>query len=350
MYKLPIDIDIETKEILKSAIIANANLAQLRATLNRLPNPRIILNAITLIEAKESSEIENIITTFDDLYKELTLKDTMYPSAKEVLNYRKSIIEGCRLVESSGFISTNMIAQIHHIIEPERGSIRKTLGTVIMNSKTKEIIHTPPQTEKEVRDYLANLEEYINNHEDDIDPLIRMAVIHMQFEMIHPFYDGNGRVGRVLNLMYLFLTKKLEVPILYLSRYIINNKEVYYELLKEAGQSTKAVRKFILFMLDAVNVTSVETMNFVEEILESFDVTTDLIKKKLPKIYSRELVEAIYYEFYTKNEYFAKELNISRNTATTYLKALEKIGILGSEKIGIEVIYKNLRLFELTGK
>lgn len=350
MYKLPIDIDIETKEILKSAIIANANLAQLRATLNRLPNPRIILNAITLIEAKESSEIENIITTFDDLYKELTLKDTMYPSAKEVLNYRKSIIEGCRLVESSGFISTNMIAQIHHIIEPERGSIRKTLGTAIMNSKTKEIIHTPPQTEKEVRDYLANLEEYINHHEDDIDPLIRMAVIHMQFEMIHPFYDGNGRVGRVLNLMYLFLTKKLEVPILYLSRYIINNKEVYYDLLKEAGESTEAVTKFILFMLDAVNVTSVETMQFVEEVLKSFEVTTDLIKKELPKIYSRELVEAIYYEFYTKNEYFAKELSVSRNTATTYLKSLEKIGILKSEKIGIEVIYKNLRLFELTGK
>ena len=350
MYKLPLTVDIETKEILKSAINANSCLAELRATLNRLPNPRIILNAITLIEAKESSEIENIITTFDDLYKELTLKDTMYPSAKEVLNYRKSIIEGCRLVDSSGFISTNIIAQIHHIIEPERGSIRKTAGTVIMNSRTKEVIHTPPQTEKEIRDYLANLEEYINNHTDDIDPLIKMAIIHMQFEMIHPFYDGNGRVGRVLNLLYLFLTKKLEVPVLYLSRYIINHKELYYELLKEAGELPEAAIKFILFMLDAITVTSTETMNFVKEILESFEETSALIKQHLPKIYSRSLVEAIYYEFYTKNEYFSNELNISRNTATTYLKSLEEVGVLKSEKIGKEVIYKNLRLFELTGK
>jgi Fic family protein len=348
MYKLPLKIDIETKEVLKSAIRANSCLAELRATLNQLPNPRIILNAITLIEAKESSEIENIITTFDDLYKELTLKDTMYPSAKEVLNYRKSIIEGCRLVGSSGFISTNIITQIHHMIEPERGSIRKTTGTVIMNSRTKEVVHTPPQTENETRDYLANLEEYINDHTDDIDPLIKMAIIHMQFEMIHPFYDGNGRVGRVLNLMYLFLTKKLEVPVLYLSRYIINNKGLYYELLKKAGENQETAIEFILFILDAVTVTSTETMNFVKEILESFEVTSAMIKLHLPKIYSRELVEAIYYEFYTKNQYFANELSVSRNTATTYLKSLEEVGILKSEKIGKEVIYKNLRLFELT--
>jgi Fic family protein len=347
---LPLKIDIESKEILKSAIRANSCLAELRATLNRLPNPRIILNAITLIEAKESSEIENIITTYDDLYKELTLKDTMYPNAKEVLNYRRSIIEGCRLVYSSGFISTNIITQIHHIIEPERGSVRKTTGTVIMNSRTKEVIHTPPQTEMEIRDYLANLEEYINDHTDDIDPLIKMAVIHLQFEMIHPFYDGNGRVGRVLNLMYLFLTKKLEVPVLYLSRYIINNKDQYYELLKEAGEFPDTVTKFILFILDAVTTTSTETMNFVEEILVSFEETSDLIKQHLPKIYSKELVEAIYYEFYTKNEYFANELNISRNTATKYLKSLEEVGILKSEKIGKEVIYKNLKLFKLAGK
>lgn len=350
MYTLPISEDFETKEILKAAIYANSNLSELKATLNRLPNPIIILNAITMIEAKESSEIENILTTFDELYKELTLKDTKFINAKEVLNYRKSIIEGCRSVKENGFISVNMISGIHQIIEPEKGSIRKTAGTVIMNSRTREVVHIPPQSENEIREYLANLEKYINNHQDGIDSLIRMAIIHLQFEMIHPFYDGNGRVGRVLNLMYLYLTKKLEVPVLYLSRYIIRHKDIYYQLLKESGDSTEGIKKFILFMLEAVTVTSVETLNFIESILKSQDEIAAMIKLKAPKLYSKELIDSLFYEFTTKNEHFAKSLEVSRNTAMTYLKTLERIGVLRSEKIGKEVIYKNTRLFDLVEK
>lgn len=346
MYKLPIKTDLETKGILKKALIANAQLAELRGTLKQLPNPRIILNAITMREAKESSGIENILTTYDDLYKEMSIGNSGNPNAKEVLNYRTAISDACSMVREKGFISTNMLIGVHGIIEPQRRGIRKIEGTVIKNTSTNEVVHTPPQKEGEILEYMSNLEHYINDSSDSVDPLIRMGLIYLQFEMIHPFYDGNGRIGRVLNLMYLNLAGKLEAPILYLSKYIIDNKKEYYTLLRNANKSEDAIPKFIEYMLAAVHVMSGETMLLIENLLESMALTRETIKKQAPRIYSRELVDSIFYEFYTKNEFIQKEMGVSRNSATKYLKQLEAIGVLKSEQIGREVIYKNVRLFE----
>ena len=252
MYKLPIEsLDLNRIDIFEQLVNATESLGILKGTLNKLPNPNIILNVITLKEAKESSEIENIITTYDELYKEMILKDKSNPNAKEVLNYRSAINLGNRLVQEKNMITTNMINEIHHLIEPNKGDIRKQKGTVIMNTKTGEILHTPPQTYEEIMEYLKNLEEFINL-ENKVNPLIKMALIHLQFEMIHPYYNGNGRTGRVLNLMYLKLSDKLDIPILYLSKYIIENRNEYYNLLNRAGKSEENILEFIIYMLKAI--------------------------------------------------------------------------------------------------
>lgn len=347
MYGLPLQIDLETKAILRASSKANEKLAELKGTVRQLPNPKILLNAVTLREAKESSEIENIVTTYDDLYREMALKSQDGLGAKEVLNYRSALTHGCNLVEKNGFISTNTIVAVHNIIDDTAGGIRQRPGTTIINSKTRETIHTPLQGEDEIREYLKNLEDYINDDTDEVDSLIRMAVIHLQFEMIHPFYDGNGRTGRILNIMYLYLTEKLEQPILYLSKYIIENKDLYYDLLMRSNDSEEVIGEFVEYILKGIEETSIDTMIFIKALLESIENTASLIQDKLPKLYSKELVEALFFEFYTKNEYLRNALDISRNTATKYLQELESIGILRGEQIGKERIYKNIKLFEL---
>ena len=347
MYKLPIEsLDLNRIDIFEQLVNATESLGILKGTLNKLPNPNIILNVITLKEAKESSEIENIITTYDELYKEMILKDKSNPNAKEVLNYRSAINLGNRLVQEKNMITTNMINEIHHLIEPNKGDIRRQGGTVIMNTKTGEILHIPPQNYEEIIEYLKNLEEFINL-EDKINPLIKMALIHLQFEMIHPYYDGNGRTGRVLNLMYLKLSDKLDIPILYLSKYIIENRNEYYNLLNRAGKSEENILEFIIYMLKAIEKTSKYTLTLIDNIIEAMENTKKTLKEKLPKIYSKDLLELLFFEFYTKNEYIRNKLDISRQTATTYLKQLEKVGILSSEKIGKEIIYKNISLFKI---
>ena len=292
MYKLPIEnLDLNKIDIFEQLVKATESLGILKGTLNKLPNPNIILNVITLKEAKESSEIENIITTYDELYKEMILKDKSNPNAKEVLNYRSAINLGNHLVQEKNMITTNMINEIHH--------------------------------------------------------LIKMALIHLQFEMIHPYYDGNGRTGRVLNLMYLKLSDKLDTPILYLSKYIIENRSEYYNLLNKAGKSKKDILEFIIYMLKAIEKTSKYTLTLIDNIIDAMNNTKKILKDKLPKIYSKDLLELLFFEFYTKNEYIRAKLNISRQTATSYLKQLEEVGILSSEKIGKEIIYKNISLFKI---
>ena len=300
-----------------------------------------------ILEAKESSEIENIVTTYDRIFKEIILHNDD-KEAKAVVNYRFAIHRGLHLVKEQGFISTNTFVEIHRIVEPEVGDIRKILGTIIMNTKTKEVVHTPPQNEEEIRYYLSSLENYINDDSlENIDPLIKMPLIHFMFESIHPFHDGNGRTGRILNVLYLVLKDKLSEPILYLSKFINTNKASYYEYLNRMQKDINDYKDYVLFMLNAIESTSEYTINFIDRLKEKMNDVKNIIKLKLPKIYSDSLVEYLFNDFYTKNEYFRTKLNLSRNTASKYLHLLVEQGILIEKKVGKETIYKNAYLYEL---
>ena len=345
MHKLPLKTNLNSVDVLLQLNKATNKLGELNGILRTLLNPRILLSSIVLGESKASSKIENIFTTYDELYQEMTASlDNQ--SAKEVLRYREAINIGTKIVSEKNIITTNDIILLHHIIEPEKGDIRKLPGTVIKNAKTGEIVHTPPQNETDIRMYLQNLEEYINTN-NEYDPLINMAVIHYQFEAIHPFYDGNGRTGRILNVLFLLLKDKLKIPVIYLSKYINDNKHEYYQLLKDIQNDEDEIEKFVIYMLKAVEEMSIFTIKYIKSLNETIEITRKIIKKELPKIYSAEVVDAIFYEFYTKNEYFRKTLGISRNTASSYLNQLVNIGVLSKEKVGKEMIYKNVQMFIL---
>lgn len=349
MYKLPLDIELYTIETLKKLSDVNFKIGELKGILNQLPNPEILLNAITLGEAKDSSEIENIITTYDELYKEMANPSSSFGAAKEVLRYHRAIMTGYNYIKENGFISIRLIKDIQNEIEINKSGIRKLPGTVIKNTRTGEIIYTPPQSETEIHDYLSNLEQYINLN-NEYDPLINMGVIHYQFEAIHPFYDGNGRTGRVINILYLVMKSKISYPVLYLSRYIIRNKEQYYKLLQESEHDIYKIIEFVQYMLQGIKETAEFTIDFINEIVKSMDATTKKMKEVLPKLYSNDLVEYLYSNFYTKNELFKDEFGITRQTASIRLKELEKSGFLYSEQIGKETIYINVALMELMNK
>jgi Fic family protein len=266
--------------------------------------------------------------------------------AKEVVNYRSAIWHGYESISKYGFLSINMIIEIQGLIEQNRAGIRKLPGTVLMNEATGAVIYTPPSGEKEILDLMSNLEDYMNNSTDEVDPLIKLAVIHYQFESIHPFYDGNGRTGRIINVLYLVMKDLLDSPILYLSKYIIRNKEQYYRLLQGITKDEKW-EDWVFFMIKGIEETAKETLALVKEINELMLLTANRIKELLPRIYSRELVELIFFEFYTKTNYIENGLKVSRKTAANYLKQLEEHGFLSSEKLGRERIYKNIQLFEV---
>ena len=347
MTKLPFNFNFDDVEILKALNNANHKLGQLNGAINLLPNPYVIFNAITLGEAKESSEIENIVTTFDEIFKEMTYSKSN-PASKEVLNYRQAMLTGFNLLKENGFISINHIIQIHHIVESEVGDLRKLPGTVIMNTKTGEVLHTPPQNQEEIEEYLSNLEKYINIPElQDIDPILKMAVIHFQFESIHPFYDGNGRTGRMLNILYLTLAKKIDLPILYLSKYINQNRSKYYECLNEVQGDINKLKSYLMFMIEGVYQMSEFTLKFIDSFMKTMNQASELVKEKCPKFYSQELIDHLFFDFYTKNEFLCKKLSITRNTASKYLHELTAAGLLIEEKIGKNKIFKNAFLYNL---
>jgi len=325
---------------------ANRALAELKGYADTIPNKYILINAIMINEAKDSSEIENIITTHDDLYKAMSDVPGATPAAKEVVSYRRALWHGYEQVKSREMLTTNMIVDIQEIIEKNGAGIRKLSGTVLRNEKTGEIVYTPPVGEDEIRRLLANLEKYINDDDNDIDPLIKLAVIHFQFESIHPFYDGNGRTGRIINILYLVLKQLLDSPILYLSSYIIRNKSEYYKLLQEV-RTKQNWEAWIVYILKGVEQTSSETLKLIRDINMEIEIMSKEIKERLPKIYSKELLELLFYEFYTKTVYIEKGLSVTRKTAAGYLSSLEKEGFLASEKIGKERIYKNTRLYRI---
>ena len=344
---LPPKADIESKRILNQAIKSNVELARLKGYCSLLPNETILLNSIVLKEARTSSEIENIITTQDNLYKALAETKTEIDTAtKEVLNYRSAIWFGFNELAKKGFLSLNTILRIQSQLEGNNAGVRKLPGTSLMNDQTGEIIYTPPDDEKVILKLLSNLEKYINQ-ENKLDPLIQMSIIHYQFESIHPFYDGNGRTGRIINVLYLVQKELLRTPILYLSEYIIKHKDKYYELLQKV-RIENAWEEWILFILKAVEATAKDTLDMISSIMQLMENTIDFCRNNLPKTtYSKELIELLFIQPYTKIEFLVKANLAERRTASKYLKQLKEIGVLESFKSGKETIYVNTKLYEL---
>lgn len=342
---LPPQAELETIRVLRHLTRAHKALAELKGFADVIPNKNILINAIIINEAKDSSEIENIVTTHDELFKAMSQEKYLNPAVKEVINYRKALWRGYNLVKERQILTTNMILEIQQIIETNRAGIRKLPGTVLKDEFTGEVVYTPPSGEQEILSLLSNLERYMNEDRDNVDPLVKLAVIHHQFESIHPFYDGNGRTGRIINVLYLVLKELLESPILYLSKFIIRHKSAYYRLLREVTEN-KNWEEWILYILQGVEETAEETLKLVKQINNLAEITAQEIKEKLPKIYSKELTNLLFYEFYTKIKYIESGLNVSRKTASSYLYSLEDAKFLTSEKIGRERIYINTRLFE----
>jgi Fic family protein len=344
---LPPATDVETKQVLRKAISANAELARLNGYCSLLPNVSILLNTILLKEARASSEIENIITTQDALYEALVTDQTRIDTeTKEVLDYRRATSTGFSLLCESGLITTRTITTIQEELEGNNAGIRKLPGTALLNQSTGEVIYTPPDNEQSIRDLLTNLEQYINTPSES-DALIKMAVLHYQFESIHPFYDGNGRTGRILNVLYLVKEGLLESPILYLSGYIIQHKATYYDLLQRV-RTDNAWEEWILFMLTAVEETARLTLDTIQQIVALMESTAEEARTKLPKsTYSRELVELLFVQPYVKIGHLVENRIAERRTASKYLKQLERIGVLESYKAWKETIYVNTRLMEL---
>lgn len=345
LEKLPLKANVETTLILKQLSKTSRALAELKGIARTMPNQNILINAIMINEAKTSSDIENIVTTHDEIYKAMIRPFDTTPFAKEVVDYRTAIWEGYSLIKSNKIITKNAIISIQEKLEHNNAGIRKTLGTVIKNNATGEVVYTPPQNYDEIIDYMNNLEEYLNSDIDDVDPLIKLAIIHYQFESIHPFYDGNGRTGRILNILYLVLKELLDTPILYLSKYIIKNKKEYYDLFQKT-RKTNNYEAWIIYILKGIEEMSIETINIINSISNEMLKMKKELREKT-KIYSKELLEALFYEFYTKISYIKKELNVSERTAQRYLDNLVQLGFLTAEKIGREKIYKNERLFTI---
>ena len=332
--------------LFKKTIEANKALAELKGLAGLIPNQAIVLNSLILREAKDSSEIENIVTTQDALYKAFSIdNEPLEPNIKEVLHYREALWSGFEVVKKKRLITIREIIKMQELLIGNNAGIRQQPGTALKNAKTGEVIYTPPFGKDVIEEKLKNLELYMNT-EDDVDPLIKMAIIHYQFESIHPFYDGNGRTGRIINVLYLILNDLLELPILYLSSYIINHKRQYYEGLDKV-RTQNDWEGWITYMLDSIEQTSKSTINLIKSIKGLIDKEIENVKEKCPKIYSKELVESLFNQPYCRISTLESSLSITRFTASKYLKELEEIGLLKGEKMGRDMLYINKPLFAL---
>ena len=340
--------DLETKAILKKAILANRSLAELKGKTKTIPNESILISTLTLQEAKDSSAVENIITTHDELYKAALFSDFLgNPAAKEVTNYAHALNIGFELVKKQGILTNNHILKIQEIIEENKAGFRKLPGTTIKNTSTGKVIYTPPQGHQEIVSLMVELVQLMNNDDlCDFDPLVKMAIIHFQFESIHPFYDGNGRTGRIINILYLVIKRLLDIPVLYLSRYIIQNKQEYYSLLQSVRDSGNW-EPWLLFMLDAVEQTSNQTIQIIDSISGIMQGYKHRIRKQCPGIYSQDLINNLFKYPYTKIASLQADLKVSRLTATKYLNELSEAGFVEKYKIGKNNYYVNSPLFHL---
>lgn len=343
---LPPKADLETTKILKQLVKSHKSLAELKGTVKTIPNETILIDTLTLQEAKDSSEIENIVTTHDDLYKENSFIESKSLSAKEVNNYAKGLKLGFQIVKDKKLLLNKHIVSIQKELLENDAGFRTQAGTKLINSKG-ETVYTPPQNSKDILDLMANLEKYINDDGfSDVDVLVKMAVIHYQFESIHPFYDGNGRTGRIINILYLVLKGLLDIPILYLSRYITKNKADYYKVLQNVRKENDW-EELVLYLLKGVEVTAEQTIIMVVAIKKLMKEFKTELREKLPKVYSQDLLNILFKHPYTKTDFLESELQISKRTALNYLDAVTKIGLLEKTKAGKSNYYINIKLITI---
>lgn len=351
---LPLDFDFETKNILRQLSKSNRRLAELKGVALTIPNENILLSSLVLQEALDSSAVENIVTTSDELYRaELDIKgEISNAAAKEVLNYRQAMQVGFEMVRKKKLLTLNVVKQIQKELEHNNAGFRTVSGTKLKTSKG-DVVYTPPQTGEEVAKYMSNLEKYINTQElQDIDPLIKMAIIHHQFESIHPFYDGNGRTGRIISILYLVMNDLLDLPILYLSRYITHNKSEYYRLIQEirdtAPDNFNVWEEWIVFMLKGVEETAIETIRLVKSISALMAKYKSILKPLFGKQYKHELINNLFFHPYTKIEFMERDMAVQRKTAAKYLDTIvQETGLLQKQKLGRNNYYINTELIEL---
>lgn len=335
---------LETREVWSALTVAHRHLAELKGLCESLPNQGILLDTLGIQEAKDSSEIENIITTHDELFaSQGDLAGS--PAAKEVRHYVSALRTGYEAVRNSGLIRLDTVLAVQAELEQNRAGLRKLPGTVLRNETTGAVIYEAPQDAAEVESLMGNLLNFIHA-EDGLDPLLRMAITHHQFESIHPFYDGNGRTGRILNLLMLQRDGLLDLPVLYLSRYITTTKPDYYRLLQTVRDENRWV-DWCLYLLRGVAVTSRSAITLVKAFRELMLRTKHDLRERLPKIYSQELLNNLYRHPYTKIEFIERELGVSRITAAKYLDQLSAAGLVRKQKMGKTNFYINDPLFVL---
>lgn len=347
---LPISSEplLESMPVLKALASAHRYLAELKGVAQTIPNEEILISTLTMQEAKDSSAIENIITTHDELFRSLDSKgENINLAAKEVENYRDALRQSYTRTKRNGLIRVGDIIRIQEIIEPNKSGVRKIPGTIIGNASTGEVVYTPPQHPDEINALLDNLVVYINDEQlSQLDPLIKMAIIHHQFESIHPFYDGNGRTGRIINILYLVMNGLLDLPILYLSRYIVRTKDEYYRLL-QAVREQGDWESWVLYILKGIEETSKETIAFIKQIKNLVLETKRRMRNELPTIYSQELLNNLFFHPYTKVQFVMEQVRVSRITATKYLNQLAEHGFVVKYKAGRSNYYINEPLVQL---
>ena len=345
---LPIKQDLETKAVLKKLTQAHRALAELKGIITSIPNQSILLETLTLREARESSAIENIISTFDEVYQSNLISNIFAsPAAKEVHQYAAALKKGFQLVKQHKLLTNNHILQIQEVVDQNSAGFRKLPGTKLMNDKTGKVVYTPPQDLDTIISLMNNLETFINDDKMmEADPLIKMAIIHHQFESIHPFYDGNGRTGRIINILYLVQKGLLHLPVLYLSQYIIKHKSDYYRLLQEVREEGKW-EEWVLFMLNGIEKTAAASVTLIASIKELMQHYKHQIRSNHSKLYSQDLLNNLFKYPYTKIEFLQNDLQISRSTAIRYLDTLVKAGFLTKHKVGRDNFFLNTKLFEL---
>ena len=351
MEKLPLKVpveQIETRAVLKQLAETRAALAKLQGISLTIPNENILIDTLILQEAKESSAIENIVTTHDELYKSnFQVNEYTTAAAKEVYAYTEAVKMGYNEIQKTGLISTNLILRIQQLIEQNDAGFRKLPGTALKNEQTGETIYTPPQHPDEIAELIDNLVWFINEPTAmDVDPLVKMAIIHHQFESIHPFYNGNGRTGRIINVLFLLKEELLSLPILYMSRFIIEYRQTYYQLL-QTTRETGDWEAWVMYMLTAIRLTAKETYNTILEIKLMMYDYKNKIRTKARKIYSQDLLNNLFRHPYTKIALLQNELKVSRPTARKYLERLTKMGLLNKVKVGRDNYYVNEQLVEL---
>lgn len=341
---LPPEAELDSKAVLKQCILARAALAELKQAAGLLPNPTMLINTLPILEARASSEIENIVTTADVLFRYLSDERAADPASKEALRYRHALLDGYRGLEQRP-LSTSTAEEVCSRIMGRPMTVRRVPGTALHNAATGAVVYTPPDGEERLRTLLADWERFLHDR-IEIDPLIRMAAAHYQFEAIHPFTDGNGRTGRVLNSLVLVELDLLPLPILYLSRFIVAEKRAYYEGLRRVT-SDNAWEPWLLYMLKAVEETAIWTTGKIAAIRRLSEETRDVVRARLPKIYSQELVTVLFEQPYSRISNVVDAGIVGRQAASRYLKALVRVGVLEERKVGREKVFIHARLLEL---